>query len=335
MAQVNSKMRLIAASIMLPLCGTAAAQAPVRATVHPTEAYPMRPVRLVISSSIGSGVDIVGRVLADEFAQQFGQQFVVDNRAGAGTNLGMEIAAKAAPDGYTLLLATPALAANVSLYRALPFDPVRDFAPISQLASGLNAVCVTPSLPAKSLKELVALAKAKPGAINFASGGTGTSSYLAAELFKSVASIDLTHVPYKGGGPAITGLMAGETAVMFSPFANCLPYAKSGRVRMIALTSTRRAPAMPDVPTPADAGFPAYDFESWYPMLAPARTPRAIIERLHRGVVEVLRKPAVIARLHDLGYVPVGNRPEELGVYVKSEIAKLGKVIRDAGIVAQ
>jgi tripartite-type tricarboxylate transporter receptor subunit TctC len=327
MVKVIFSRRLVAAGTyaLCTLCGVAAAQ---------TAAYPTRPVRFVISSSIGSGVDIVGRVLAEEFVQQFGQQFVVDNRAGAGTNLGMEIVAKAAPDGYTLLLATPALAASVSLYRTLPFDPVRDFSPISQVASGLNAVCVTPSLPAKSLKELVALAKAKPGSINFASGGTGTSSYLAAELFKRVAGVDLTHVPYKGGGPAITGLMAGETAVMFSPFANCLPHAKAGRVRMIALTSTRRVPAMPDVPTPADAGFPAYDFESWYPMLAPAGTPRAIIERLHRGVVDVLRKPAVIARLHDLGYVPVGNRPEELAAYVKSEIAKLGKVIRDAGIVA-
>jgi tripartite-type tricarboxylate transporter receptor subunit TctC len=327
MSETKSRMRCCIAGVVFAMCGTAAAQAPAN--------YPTRPVRFVISSSIGSGVDIVGRVLADELAQQFGQQFVIDNRPGAGTNLGMEIVAKAAPDGYTLLLATPALAANVSLYRTLPFDPVRDFAPISQVASGLNAVCVTPSLPAKSLKELVALAKAKPGAINFASGGTGTSSYLAAELFKSVAGIDLTHVPYKGGGPAITGLMAGETGVMFSPFANCLPYAKQGRVRMIALTSLRRAPSMPDVPTPADAGFPAYDFESWYPMLAPARTPRVIIERLHQGVVDVLRKPAVIARLHDLGYVPVGNRPEELAAYVKSEIAKLGKVIRDAGIAPQ
>jgi tripartite-type tricarboxylate transporter receptor subunit TctC len=322
MVKANFSIRLMMAAAALVVCSTVAA------------AYPARPVRLVISSSIGSGVDIVGRVLAEELTQQFGQQFVADNRAGAGTNLGMEIVAKAAPDGYTLLLATPALAANVSLYRTLPFDPVRDFAPISQVASGLNAVCVTPSLPAKSLKELVALAKAKPGSINFASGGTGTSSYLATELFKSVAGIDLTHVPYKGGGPAITGLMAGETAVMFSPFANCLPHAKNGRVRMIALTSTRRAPAMPEVPTPADAGFPAYDFESWYPLLAPARTPHAIIERLHRGVVDVLRKPAVITRLHDLGYVPVGSCPEELAAYVKSEIAKLGKVIRDAGIAA-
>ncbi len=306
----------------------------VTSAVAHAQTYPNRPVRYVVASSIGSGVDIVGRVMAEELGLLFGQQFVVDNRAGAGTNLGIDIVAKAAPDGYTLLLATPALAANVSLYRNLPFDPVRDFAPVTQVASGLNAVCVTPALPAKSLKELIALARAKPGALNFASGGTGTSSYLAAELFKSAAGVNLTHVPYKGGGPAITGLMAGETEVMFSPFANCLPFAKQGRVRMIALTSPRRAPSMPDVPTPGDAGLPAYDFESWYPMMAPARTPRAIIEQLHRGVVEVLRKPAVVARLHDLGFVPVGSRPEELAAYVKSEIAKLGKVIRDAGISA-
>ena len=296
--------------------------------------YPTRPVRLVIASSIGSGVDVLARVVGDELSQMLGQQFVADNRAGAGTNLGIEIVAKAAPDGYTVLLATPALAANVSLYKKLPFDPVRDFAAITQVASGLNAVCVTPSLPVKSLKDLAALAKAKPGAVNYASGGTGTSSYLAAEFFAAVAQVKLTHVPYKGGGPAITGLMAGETGVMFSPFANCLPYAKQGRVRMIALTSSRRAPSMPDVPTPADAGFPAYDFETWYPMMAPAKTPRAIIERLHRAVSDVMRKQVMATRLNDLGYVAVVSKPEELAAYVKSEVAKLGKIIRDAGIVA-
>jgi tripartite-type tricarboxylate transporter receptor subunit TctC len=315
--------RLVAGGLLLAVCTMAQAQA-----------YPARPVRLVIASSIGSGVDIVGRIVAEELTQLYGQQFVADNRAGAGTNLGMEIVAKAAPDGYTLLLGTPALAANVSLYAKLPFDPVRDFAAVTQVASGLNAVCVNPALPVKTLKELVALAKAKPGAINFASGGTGTSSYLAGELFKSVAGVNFTHVPYKGGGPAITGLMAGETGVMFSPFANCLPFAKQGRVRMLALTSARRAASMPDVPTPAEAGFPAYDFETWYPMMAPARTPRAIIEQLHRGVGEVLRKPALATRLNDLGYVPVVSRPEDLAAYVKSEIAKIGKIAREAGIAA-
>lgn len=296
--------------------------------------YPERTVRLVIASSIGSGVDVVSRVLAEELAQTLGQSFVADNRAGAGTNIGIEIGARAAPDGYTVLMATSALAANVSLYRQLAYDPVRDFSPVSEVATGLYVICVAPGLPVKSLRELIDLARAKPDAVTYASGGTGTGSFLAAEYFKSVSGARLLHVPYKGGGPAMTAVMAGEAAVMFAPFANCHPYARQGRVRMLAMTGPRRSPAAPDVPTPAEAGLAQYDFDAWYGMLVPARTPRAIVETLHDAVVAALRKPALEARLLDLGYVPVGSTPQAFADHIRSEIVKLGRVIRDTGLTA-
>ena len=314
-----------AAAVLCALCGATAAAAP----------YPERAVRLVIASSVGSGVDILGRLVAADFAQALGQQFVTDNRPGAGTNIAMEIVARAAPDGYTLLLSTPSLAANVSLYRTLAFDPLRDFAPISQVASGPFAVCVHPAVPAKSVRELVALAKTKPGALNYASGGTGTASYLATEMFKLTAGVDFTHVPYKGGGPAITALMAGETAVFIAPYSNCLPFARQGKVVMLAVTGQRRVPSMPELPTVAEAGVAEYSFESWYGLLAPAHTPRAITDIVFRALTQVLAKPETGGRLTELGFLPVGSGGAVFGAYLRSEIDKYRTVVRRAGISAE
>jgi tripartite-type tricarboxylate transporter receptor subunit TctC len=296
--------------------------------------YPARAVRLVIASSVGSGVDIIGRIIAAEFAQSLGQQFVADNRPGAGTNIAMEIVAHAAPDGYTLLLATPGLAANISLYKKLAFDPVRDFAPISQVAAGPFSICVNSQLPVKSVRELIALAKARPVAVNYASGGTGTASYLAMEMFKMAAGVDFAHVPYKGGGPAMTALMAGETAVFIAPYSNCLPFARQGKVVMLAVTGPRRVPSMPEMPTVAESGLPGYVFESWYGLLAPARTPQAVTAVVYRALTQVLAKPEVNARLGELGFLPLGSSGAVFGAYVRSEIAKYAEVVRRTGVAA-
>jgi len=296
--------------------------------------YPARTVRLVIASSIGSGVDIIGRLITAELEPVLGQPFVADNRPGAGTNIAMEIVAKAAPDGYTLLLATPSLAANVSLYRQLAFDPVRDFLPISQVASGPFSVCVGAQLAVKSVGELVALAKARPGLLNYASGGTGTASYLAMEMFKLAAGVDLVHVPYKGGGPAMTALMAGETMVFIAPYANCLPFARQGKVIMLAVTSPQRLPSMPEMPTVVEAGVPEYVFESWYGLLAPARTPSARASVVYAALLRVLAKPDLVARLSEFGFVPLGSSGVAFGGYVKSEIKKYAAVIRRSGVTA-
>ena len=291
-------------------------------------------MRFVIASSVGSGVDIIGRIIAAEFAQTLGQQFVADNRPGAGTNIAMEIVARAAPDGYTLLLSTPSLAANVSLYKKLSFDPVRDFVPISQVAAGPFSICVHPQLQAKSVRELIALAKARPGALNYASGGTGTASYLAMEIFKMSAGVDFAHVPYKGGGPAMTALMAGETSVLVAPYSNCLPFARQGKVVMLAVTGPARVPSMPEMPTVAESGLPDYSFESWYGLLAPARTPRDVTAVVYRALMQLLAKPELNARLGELGFLPIGSNGTVFGAYVRSEIAKYAEVVRRTGVAA-
>jgi tripartite-type tricarboxylate transporter receptor subunit TctC len=320
---------MLSAAVLVAAAFVASASAAVAA-----DGYPVRAVRFVVASSIGSGQDVAGRVIADALSQTLGQQFVVDNRAGAGTNIGIDIVAKAPADGYTLLFAAAGLAANVTLYRHLPFDPVRDFAPISRVASLPSAVCVNAAVPAKTLQELIQLAKVRAGELRYASGGAGTGSFLAAEFFKSVAGIDLLQVPYKGGGPALNGLLAGEAAVMVTPATACVPYVAQGRVRILAVTSAQRVPSMAEIPTAIEAGLPGYEFENWYGLLAPAGTPRAIIAKLHRAVIDVLHTPRIATRLNDLGYIVVGDRPEQFAAYIKSEITKLGKVIRDAGVTA-
>lgn len=283
------------------LCSAAAAQS-----------YPSRPVRFVVPSSIGSGVDVLGRIIADALSQVLGQQFVVDNRAGAGNNIAMELVARAPDDGYTLLLATSALASNVHLYRKLAFDPVRDFTPISLIASVPSALCVHSALPAKSLADLIRMAKAKPGALAYASAGRGTASFIAGELFKTMARIDLLHVPYKGGAPAVQAVVSGETPLIFAPVSTCAPMAKQGRARILALASARRLAWLPEVPTAAEAGLPGYEFANWYALLAPAGTPREVVHKLSAATTQVLAKPLVNKRLNDLGYLPVGERPEGL-----------------------
>ena len=294
--------------------------------------YPVRPIRMIVAYPPGGGTDIVGRMMAQKLGENLGQTVVVDNRGGATGNIGTELAARATPDGYTLLMGNVAPnAINVSLFKKLPFDPVKDFAPVSLVAVTPNILVGQPSLPVKTVKDLVALAKAKPGALNFPSAGVGSSSHLAGEMLKTLAGIDMVHVPYKGGGPALIALLSGQVQIMFATLPAAMPHVKSGKLRPVAVTTSRRSQALPELPTIAESGVSGYEAATWYGLLAPAGTPKAIVGRLHAEIVKIL---ATDTRqfLMAQGFEPAGTAPAEFAGYIKSEIAKWGKVIRDAGI---
>ncbi|MBI3919130.1 MAG: tripartite tricarboxylate transporter substrate binding protein [Betaproteobacteria bacterium] len=294
--------------------------------------YPAKVVRYLVPTPAGSGADTIGRIVAGGLSQVFGQQVVVDNRAGGGNNIGAEIAAKAPPDGYTVFQATLTHAVNATLYRKLAYDLVRDFAPVTQLAASPYVLVVHPSLPVKSAAELVKLAKARPGAINFASAGPGTATFLAGELFKDIAEINMLHVPYRGGGEALTSVISGETSVYFAPVAIALPFIKEGRFRPLAVTTAQRLPALPSYPTVAEAGYPGYLAGNWFGLMVPAKTPKATIATIRAAAISVLKDADVARRLRDLGYVLIGDQPEEFGAHVRSEIERLGKIVRRAGV---
>ena len=299
------------------------------------QTYPAKVVRLLVPFSAGSGSDTIGRIYAGGLSEVFGQQVILENRAGAAGNIGAEIAARAPADGYTLLLVNIAHAVNVSMYRKLAYDPMRDFSPVSMLATGPAILVTHPSLPVKSVKELVALAKARPGAINHSSAGVGTFTFLATEMFKRQAAVDMLHVPYRAGGEALTAVIAGETSVYFSPAAGALPQVRQGRLRPLAVTSTQRIALMPELPTVAESGYPNFESGNWYGIVAPAKTPREIIERAHKASLASLNNPVIGKRLNDLGFVLIGNTPEEFGVYFKSEIEAWGKIVRDLKLTAE
>jgi tripartite-type tricarboxylate transporter receptor subunit TctC len=294
------------------------------------QGYPAKPVRYVIPMSPGSGADTIGRIVTGGMSQALGQQVVIDNRTGAAGNIGAELAAKAAPDGYTVFQASMTHAVNATLYTNLAYDLTRDFAAVTLIATSPSIVVVHPSLPVKSVAELVKLAKARPGAINYASTGAGTATFLAAEMFKSLAAIDLVHVPYRGGGEAITAVLTGEVPVYFSPLATALPLVQAGRLRALAVTTPRRLPALP-YPTVAELGYPGYEAGNWYGLVVPAKTPREAIGALRSAVVASLKNPTVSKRMDDLGYVASGNSPEEFAGFIKSEIEKLAKILKQVG----
>lgn len=299
------------------------------------QTYPNRTIRLVVPSSPGGGTDITGRIVAHKLTEQLGQQVVVDNRAGAGTIIGNEIVAKAAPDGYTLLMGLSTLAINPSMYAKLPYDALKDFAPVSLAVLSPNILTVHPSVPTKTVKEFIALAKARPGSITYGSAGLGTSPHLSGELLKVLAKIDIVHVPYKGSGQSVIGLLAGEIGANFPSVPTAIPHIKAGKLRGLGVTTAKRTQALPEVPSIAEAGVPGYEATQWFGVLAPAGTPRAIIDRLHQEMVKLLRAPDVRERLIADGTEPVGNTPEEFAAYIKSETDKWTKVIKAAGIKAQ
>jgi tripartite-type tricarboxylate transporter receptor subunit TctC len=290
---------------------------------------------MIVAYPPGGGTDQVGRVMAEQLTVTLGQNVVVDNRGGATGNIGTELAARAVPDGYTLLMGNVAPnAVNVSLFKKLGFDPVKDFAPVSLVAITPNILVAHPSIPVKTIKELIAYAKAKPGTLNFPSAGVGSSSHLAGELLKSLAGISMVHVPFKGGGPALIAVIAGEVQVMFATMPAAMPHVKSGKVKPVAVTTAKRSQAMPELPTIAESGVKGYDASTWYGLLAPARTPQAIVTRLHGDTVKILAGPTR-QRLEAQGFEPDGGTPAEFAAYIKSEIIKWAKVIKDAGIPAE
>lgn len=307
----------------------------VTPAVFAADAWPARPIRMIVAYPPGGGTDQVGRVMAEQLAQSLGQNVVIDNRGGATGNIGTELAARAIPDGYTLLMGNVAPnAVNVSLFEKLGFDPVKDFSPVSLVAVTPNILVAHPSMPVKTVADLVALAKAKPGSLNFPSAGVGSSSHLAGEMLKSMAGIDMVHVPYKGGGPALIATISGQVQIMFATMPAAMPHVKSGKVRPVAVTTAKRSQAMPELPTIAESGVKGYEASTWYGLLAPARTPKPVIDRLHAETVKILAGP-VRQRLEAQGFEPDGGTPAAFAAYINSEITKWAKVIKVAGIPAE
>jgi hypothetical protein len=299
-------------------------------------AYPLRPVRIIVPSTPGGSVDMLARTIGARLADRWGQQVVVDNRSGAGGVIAGDLTAKAAPDGYTLIMATiSSMATNVSLTRNLPYDPVRDFAPVTHVASQQIVLLANAGFAAKTVPELIAMAKAKPGQIAFGTAGNGTGGHLAGELLKLLAGIDLLHIPYKGSSPALVDVISGQVPLTPISINTALPPIKSGRVRALAVSGAQRSPALPDTPTMIESGVRGYESYTWYGLLAPKATPRAIIMKLNAETIAILKLQEVRERLLADGAEPVGNTPEQFGAFIKSEIDKWGKVIKAAGLKAE
>ena len=298
-------------------------------------AYPAKPVRIVVPSSPGGGTDILARLLAQKLTENLGQQFVVENRPGAGQIIGIEAVARSAPDGYTLLMAASAIVINEVLYKKPPYDTLRDFAPITLGASLPNILVVHPTLPAKSVRELIALAKARPGMLNYSSAGSGTSPHLSMELFRIMSGITLTHIPYKGTGPATVDLVAGQVQLSMPNVLTALPQIKGGKLRALGVTSAKRASGLPDIPAIAEAGVPGYEAIQWYGLLAPAGTSRDVVNKLQSETAKILVLQEVKERLAADGADAVGNRPQEFAAYIKAEIDKWSKVVKAGGITLE
>ena len=291
----------------------------------------MKSIRVISGFPPGSGADITARVIGARLGDALGQQVVVDNRPGAGSNIAAEIAAKSPADGYTLFIGTVANTINATLYAKLPFDFARDFAPVALTTAAPNVLVVHPSVPVKSVKELVALAKSRPGQLNFASAGTGTAPHLSGELFNAMAGVKMTHVPYKGSPPAVLDLVAGSVDVMFSPASTVLPHVKSGRLRALAVTTAARLPSLPEQPTVSESGLKGYETITWFGFVAPAKTPPAIVTRLNAEIVKALALPDVRSQFELQGIEILGGTPERFADYIREEIAKWARAIRLSG----
>ena len=292
--------------------------------------YPAKAVRFIVPFAPGGATDLLARTIGEKLAASLGQPFIIDNRPGAATQVGAQIVAKSASDGYTLLMATSTtLAINVSLYSKLPYDPVKDFAPVSLVASQPFVLVINPELPVKSIRELIALAKSRPGLLNYATSGSGSAAHLAMALFQAMTGIDVVHVPYKGGAPALVDIMGGQVAMMFDNTA--LAYIKSGRLRALGVSTRNRLPVMPDVPTISEAGVPGYEMAAWQGVVTTAGTPRAVVEKLNAEIVKLLGLPEVQARLSMDGGEVTPSTPEQFAAYIASEISRFAKIVQDAG----
>jgi tripartite-type tricarboxylate transporter receptor subunit TctC len=306
------------------------------ATAAAAQNFPSKPVRVVITYPPGGSTDVVGRALAAKLTEVLGQQVVVDNRGGAGGIIGSDIVAHATPDGYTVLLGTSAgMSINPLLHKKLPYDVQRDFAPISLVVINPQALVAHPALPANNVQELIKLARAKPGQINYASPGVGSPNHMGMELLKSMTGINVVHVPYKGGGPAMTELLAGQVQLLFNSIPSVLPQVKAGRLKALAVGSARRSPAMPDVPTVAESGVPGYEYATWYGLFAPAGTPRPVIAQLNKAVAAALKNPELAQSLAAQGSEPNPTTPDELARFVKSEHDRWSRVVTAAHMTAE
>ena len=295
------------------------------------QSYPNKPVRVVVPYPPGGPTDIVARVLFQQVSEATGQQFLVDNRAGAGGNIGAEIVAKSPADGYTLLIGTTAHAINMSLFKNLSYDVQKDFAPVSLLTQGPLVLVAHPQFPANSIKEVIELAKSKSGGLNFASSGNGQSTHLSAELFNTMAGIKMSHVPYKGSAPALTDVMSGQVDVMFDTTLSAMPFVKAGKLKALGLTSPVRSPAAPDVPTIAESGLPGYEVFAWNGVFVPAGTPKAIIQQLNDQIRKAMLLPQVKDKFSAQGFVASWNSPENFGVFVKNEVDKWSRTVKASG----
>jgi tripartite-type tricarboxylate transporter receptor subunit TctC len=318
---------------LLGACALAPAVAlPQVPSASSAQTYPTKPVRMLVGFPPGGSTDIMARLISPGLSETFRQQFVIDNRPGANSNIAAELAARAPADGYTLLVVSASFSTNVSLYPKMAYDPLRDFAPITRIAAVHNVLVVHPSLPVKTVKEFVALAKARRGEIVFASSGSGSTSHLAAELLKtSVGGLDTIHVPYRGVAPAIVDLVSGQVHALVSTMPSATPHVKSGRVRALAVASARRAQTMPQIPTFQEAGFPGFEASAWNAVLAPAGTPEEIIRRLNAAIVKIVHTPDVKEKLEAQGAEAVGDSPAQFGNYLKAEVAKWANVVKLSG----
>jgi len=344
MCPIRNRGRLIIASLLLALiCGAALAQAPASLdkssggsvpalSLSKGQAYPSKPIRLILTFPAGTPNDTVGRALGQKLSEQLGENVVPDNRPGAGGNLGIGVAAKSPPDGYTLLLATPGIALSSSLYSKLNYDAARDFAPIARATTTHNILLVHPSVPAKTLKQFISLARAHPGKLNFASGGAGTTNHLANELLKHLEKINLVHVPYKGATLGMLAMIGGEVDEVIVPVAAAIPQIRAGKVRPLAVLSEQRVPPLPEVPTAKEAGVDNLVVSLWYGIFAPARTPPDIVARLSREVIKALESPDLRERLSAVGVDPWPGTPEELASLVRSETARYASLIKSIGL---
>jgi tripartite-type tricarboxylate transporter receptor subunit TctC len=323
-----TRRRLLAAS-------TGAVLAPALIRTAHAQAWPTKVVRLIVPFPPGGGTDAVGRILSARLSEVWGHQLMIENRGGGGSNVGNEAAARAQPDGYTMLFGAFPLGTNRFIYPKLTYDPVADFAPVTLLGTFPNLLVVPNTSPAKSVAEFIAFAKANRGDVTFGSSGIGTSPHLNGELFKRMAGIEMTHIPYRGAGPAITDLIPGRLSMMFNTSGSLLPHVRAGRMRALAVSSAKRFFAAPELPSVAESGLPGFDVSSWYALMAPAKTPPAIVQKMNADVVAVLKEPQVRERLENLGLAIVGSTPQEMGAFLQAEMNKWGPVIKDAGIIAQ
>ncbi len=315
--------------IILPAVFFAAAIPAAQFAAAQTEVYPARPVRLIVAFPPGGSVDVVARLVAPRLSESLGQPVVIDNRSGASGNIGTEVAARARPDGYTLLIHTIPFVANVHLYSPMPYDALNDFVPIALLSSSPSVLVVHPTVPARSVGELLQLAKSKPGALNYSAAGAGTNPHIAGELLNMLAGVDIVAVQYKGGGPALVAVLGGEIGITFPNISEAAPHVNSKRLRALGVTSARRSAALPEVPTIAESGVPGYEFVTWHGVLAPRGTPAEIVALLNQKLRAVLRSPELSARFAQMGLDVIASSPEEFSAHLKSELEKWGRVIRE------